>query len=112
MVSVGIEISGSNNLVSGNRVIGCDIGIQLIDVTDSSIHNNSITSKISGVKTSNSSRNTISYNRVSQIQENDFFEITLNDLIFFLIKYSDIENTKIINIYSNLGRALNEKVYK
>jgi len=114
MESVAIKIVGcSNGVVSGNITNGFDVGVDVQHSENIDISNNSITSRVAGVRVRNSRRNYISNNRVSQIKpDNIFLSITLRDLILFLINNTNIDNAKIIDIYSRLGRSWEEKIYK
>ncbi|NHB66954.1 hypothetical protein G5T41_01970 [Acinetobacter sp. GFQ9D192M] len=114
MESVAIKIVGcSNGVVSGNITNGFDVGVDVQHSENIDISNNSITSRVAGVRVRNSRRNYISNNRVSQIKpDNIFLSITLRDLILFLINNTNIDNVKIIDIYSRLGRSWEEKIYK
>ena len=109
MESVAIKIVGcSNGVISGNITHGFDVGV---DVEHS--ENIDISNRVAGVRVRKSKRNNIVNNRVSQIKPNNIFlGITLRDLILFLINNTNIDNAKIIDIYSRLGRSWEEKIYK
>ena len=114
MESVAIKIVGCSNVViSGNTANGFDVGVDVQDAENIDIFNNSITSRVAGVRLRNSRNNYISKNRVSQVTpDNIFSSSTLRDLILFLINNTNIDNAKIIDIYSRLGRSGDEELYK
>lgn len=114
MASVAIQIiGGSNNTISECHTNGFDIGIDIQGSENNTISNNYLASRVTGVRVRNSKKNHFSNNRVSQFKtDRIFLGITLRDLIAFLLNNTNINNAKIIEVYSRLGRSEDEIIFK
>lgn len=113
MESIAFKVEGDNAAIIGCTVSGYDIGVDVTDSNNCLIFNNNIDSEVSAIRLRRSRKNRITKNRVEKINSNyRQCNVTLMDLIRYLMHNSNIDSRKIIEIYIKLNRSWHEKVYK
>ena len=111
MVSVAIICKNSVNVqITDCSVHGFDIGYSFENVRDVSINGGRLNVNHRGIVGSqmvNTQIKNVKINQNSMIKN-----LTLHDLIKFLIHNTRLDNDKILDVYKGLGKPLNEPLLK